>query len=152
MYGIILQGCMHFHHQGKISGKNLVIHWLPTLKKQLTFWDAISGSILMTWWLLRSHLLVLLIGWSKFSTNLRHHPDLGSGTSSLWHFCACSSDIILQGNRLGWGRRRGWGGGVCCWTNFCWVCAAGLSEPLAHCSLFCGQYYRPHLSHFWANR
>ena len=35
------------------------------------------------------------------------------------------------------------------WVNFCWVCAAGLSEPLPHySSSFCGQLYRPHLSHF----
>ena len=25
------------------------------------------------------------------------------------------------------------------WVNFCWVCAVGLSEPLPHYSLFCGQ-------------
>ena len=25
------------------------------------------------------------------------------------------------------------------WVKFCWVCAAGLSEPLPHYSLFCGQ-------------
>ena len=25
------------------------------------------------------------------------------------------------------------------WVNFCWVCAAGLSEPLPQYSLFCGQ-------------
>ena len=25
------------------------------------------------------------------------------------------------------------------WVNFCWVCAAGLSEPLPHYSLLCGQ-------------
>ena len=24
-------------------------------------------------------------------------------------------------------------------VNFCWVCAAGLSEPLPHYSLFCDQ-------------
>ena len=29
------------------------------------------------------------------------------------------------------------------WVNFCWVCAAGISEPLPHYSLFCS-----HLSHF----
>ena len=47
MYGIVLQGCMHFHCQGKVSGKNLAIHWLPNnLKEQLTFRDAISGSML----------------------------------------------------------------------------------------------------------
>ena len=38
------------------------------------------------------------------------------------------------------------------WVNFCWVCAAGLSQPLLHYSLLCDQYYyRPHFSHFWAN-
>ena len=31
------------------------------------------------------------------------------------------------------------GGGGGTWVNFCWVCAAGLSEPLPHYSLFCGQ-------------
>ena len=45
-----------------------------------------------------------------------------------------------------WGRG---GGGT--WINFCcWMCAAGLSEPLPLYSLFCANY-RPHLSHFWAN-
>ena len=29
------------------------------------------------------------------------------------------------------------GGGGGTWVNFCWVCAAGLSEPLPHYSLFC---------------
>ena len=29
------------------------------------------------------------------------------------------------------------GGGT--WVNVCWVCAAGLSEPLPHYSLFLGQ-------------
>ena len=29
------------------------------------------------------------------------------------------------------------GGGT--WVRFCWVCAAGLSEPPPHYSLFCGQ-------------
>ena len=28
------------------------------------------------------------------------------------------------------------------WGNFCWVCAAGLSEPLPH-SLFCGHIIDP---------
>ena len=33
-------------------------------------------------------------------------------------------------------RPGGWGGGT--WVKFCWVCAAGLLEPLPHHSLFCG--------------
>ena len=31
------------------------------------------------------------------------------------------------------------GAGEATWVNFCWVCAAGLLEPLPHYSLFCGQ-------------
>ena len=44
------------------------------------------------------------------------------------------------------------GGGT--WVKFCWVCAAGISEPLPHYSLFLVYFvanYKPHLSHFWAN-
>ena len=37
-----------------------------------------------------------------------------------------------------WGGGEG-GGGRGTWVNFCWVCAAGLSEPLPHYSLFCDQ-------------
>ena len=37
--------------------------------------------------------------------------------------------------QTGFARGGGWG----TWDNFCWVCAAGLSEPLPHYSLFCGQ-------------
>ena len=29
------------------------------------------------------------------------------------------------------------------WLTFCWVCAAGLSEPLPHYSLFCGHIIDP---------
>ena len=29
------------------------------------------------------------------------------------------------------------------WVNFCWVCAAGISEHLPHYSLFCGQFPAP---------
>ena len=44
--------------------------------------------------------------------------------SPAWWFCTTPS---IYGAR----------GGT--WGNFCWVCAAGLSEPLPHYSLFCGQ-------------
>ena len=36
------------------------------------------------------------------------------------------------------------------WISFCWVCAAGLSEPLPHYGLFFGQL-KTHLFHFLAN-
>ena len=29
------------------------------------------------------------------------------------------------------------------WVNFCWVCPAGLSEPLPHHSIFCGHIIDP---------
>ena len=44
-----------------------------------------------------------------------------------------------QLERLGIPGGGGGGGGGGTWINFCWVCAAGLSEPLPHYSLFRGQ-------------
>ena len=49
-------------------------------------------------------------------------------------------------------RHPGGGGGT--WVKFCWVCAAGILEPLPHHSLFLVYFlanYKLHLSHFWAN-
>ena len=34
------------------------------------------------------------------------------------------------------------------WVNFCWVCAAGFSEPLTHHSLFCSPMVDPTLVTF----
>lgn len=35
----------------------------------------------------------------KFHTLMTcHYPDLGNCTSSVWNFCGCSSDGVLQGN------------------------------------------------------
>ena len=34
------------------------------------------------------------------------------------------------------------------WVNFCWVCAAGLSEP-DPIIVYSVAIYRPHLCHFW---
>ena len=30
--------------------------------------------------------------------NQKHHPDLGSGASSVWNFCSRSSQFISRGN------------------------------------------------------
>ena len=38
------------------------------------------------------------------------------------------------------------------WVIFCWVCAAGLSEPLPYFSLFRGQLKTPSLSAFGQDR
>ena len=48
------------------------------------------------------------------------------------------SPIIEYGVPLDLGNTPGGGGGGT-WVQFCWVCAAGLSEPLPQDSLFCGQ-------------
>ena len=50
----------------------------------------------------------------------------------FWCYSAVKRTEILEG-------RGGGGGGRVNWVNFCWGCAAGLSEPLPHYSLFCGQ-------------
>ena len=38
------------------------------------------------WWRVTTQIwvLMLLIGWSNFSTNQKHYPDLGSDVSSVW--------------------------------------------------------------------
>ena len=33
------------------------------------------------------------------STNQKHYPDLGSETSSVWNFCARSSNVVSRGNQ-----------------------------------------------------
>ena len=35
------------------------------------------------------------------------------------------------------------GGGGLTWVNFCWVCAAAISESLPHYSLFCAHIIHP---------
>ena len=46
---------------------------------------------------------------------------------------------------------RGGGGGT--WVNFCWLCAAGISESLLYpIIVYSVANYRPQHSHFWANR
>ena len=44
--------------------------------------------------------LVLLVGWSKFSANQKHYPDLSSYASSAMNFCSRFSHVISRGNHL----------------------------------------------------
>ena len=41
-----------------------------------------------------------VVVWKFASTSQKHHPDLGSDTSSVWNFCARSSDAILRESQL----------------------------------------------------
>ena len=52
------------------------------------------------------------------------------------------------GHFLAFREVRNWPGGGGTWVNFCLVCAAGLSEPLTHNSLFCGEILDPILVTF----
>ena len=56
---------------------------------------------------------VLLIGESKFLTNQKCYPDLGSDASSLWNFCARFSDVTSRGKQ--WWRRKMW---VVCFSGY----------------------------------
>ena len=53
---------------------------------------------------------------------------------------SCLMNYVLFAPRE---RKRRAGGGGVTWVNFCWVCTAGLSEPLPHYSLWCGQLQTP---------
>ena len=49
------------------------------------------------WWRLTMQIsVVLLIEWSRFSTNQEYYPDVASDTSSVWNFCARFPEVISQ--------------------------------------------------------
>ena len=53
---------------------------------------------------------------------------------------SCMRDFVFHAQSSWTGRGRGGGGGGGgTWVDVCWVCAAGLSEPPPHSSLFFGQ-------------
>ena len=57
--------------------------------------EGTSAEIPYWWRVATQNWVVLLIGWSHFSTN----QVLGSDASSGWNFCARFSDVISQGNQ-----------------------------------------------------
>ena len=81
-----------------------------SLRKEPTFREAITGfpanfddawgtnPEISYWWRVSTQIsVVLLIGWGKcppWHDQSEHLPDLGSDTSSVWNFCALSSDLI----------------------------------------------------------
>ena len=77
-------------------------------KQPATFRDAINGfprndvwetsAEVPYWWRITTQIRV-----PRGTTNQKHHPDLGSDTSSVCNFCAWFSDVISRGNH--WWRR-----------------------------------------------
>ena len=74
-----------------------------------------------------------------------HFEILASGQCDLQ--CKIKETLLIRdlkptlNENVGSENLPGGGGGT--WVNFCWVCAAGLSEPLPHYSLFLGQLLTP---------
>ena len=60
-----------------------------------------SPEIPYRWRVTTQSLVVLLTGWKFALSNQKrkHYPDLVNDTSSVWNFCARSSDVILRGNK-----------------------------------------------------
>ena len=80
-----------------------LIFLITNLRKQLTLGDAITDFLVNNVWGLdtdeqKCHPVTtqILIAWrGKFaSTNQKHYPDLGGDTSSVWNFCARSTDVF----------------------------------------------------------
>ena len=70
----------------------------PLVSPRSDVWETTTG--IPYWWCVTNQTwIVLLIGWSKFSTNQKHYPDLGGDTLSVWNFCGHFPDIISQGNQ-----------------------------------------------------
>ena len=78
----------------KIWGRH---HWfLP----KMTFGSDCRNFILATSCVTTQIWVVLLIAiFPWFSTNQKHYPELGIGTSTVWNFCSHFSDVISQGNQ-----------------------------------------------------
>ena len=68
----------------------------PLVSREYNYvWETNAGTLY--WWCVTTQIWVVhLIGWSKFSTNQKHHSDLGSDALSVWNFCA---DVISGGNQ-----------------------------------------------------
>ena len=53
------------------------------------------------WWHVTTKIWVgRLTGWSKFSTNQKHYPHLGSDVSIIWNFCARCMSFRVESSRM----------------------------------------------------
>ena len=72
-------------------------HWFP---RKMTFGNGCRNFILVTSCVTTQIWVVLLIAiFPRQTTNQKHYPDLGIGTSTVWNFCSHFSDVISQGNQ-----------------------------------------------------
>ena len=79
------------------SSQNLGTPPLVSLQNDVWKW---RNFILATSCVTTQIWVVLLIAiFPQLTTNQKHHPDLGIGTSSVWNFCSHFSDVISQGNQ-----------------------------------------------------
>ena len=82
------------------SGKQPTFRDATMLFPQNDVWG--TSAEIPYWWLVTTQIrVVVVIGLSKFSTNQKHHPDLGSDASSVWNCCARFSDVISRRNQRG---------------------------------------------------
>ena len=70
--------------------KKVSVHFFFSLRKQATFRDANTGFP-VTWRLKNER--------RNFILMTCHYADLGCDTSSLWNFCARSSNVTSRGNQ-----------------------------------------------------
>ena len=67
-------------------------HWFPPRNDD---WE--TRAEIPYWWRVTAQIwVVLLIGWSKFSTNQKHCSDWVTKASSVSNFCARSSEVISR--------------------------------------------------------
>ena len=69
------------------------VWWLPTPAARVTQ-RRLGTSQIQIWVVFLNAIYPLL------TTNQKHSPDLGIGTSTVWNFCSHFLDVISQGNQL----------------------------------------------------
>ena len=78
----------------KIWGRH---HWFL---RKMTFGNDCRNFILVMLCVTTQIWVVLLIAiFPRHTTNQKHYPELGIGTSTVWNFCSHFSDVISQRNQ-----------------------------------------------------
>ena len=71
----------------------------PLVSPQMTFGNDCSNFILaMSCVTTQIWVVLLIVIFPRHTTNQKHHPELGNGTSTVRNFCSHFSDVISQGN------------------------------------------------------